>query len=154
MPEAITKFAINSTLGTANFKPLDKIIEGQRSLGASDAVMAVPVLNEITMGSASPRTLLATFTPKVNGSVRILASMKRGPSSANSTAYIYVTENGTDITSFSTDESSYTEVYKDIKITAGKEYKVYFYGSYNGEKINSLKICASVIDTSLLGEVI
>lgn len=130
--------------------PLDELIKSQRSLGASDAVMAVPVSNEITMGSTSGRYLLATFTPKVNGSVRVLASMRAG-SASYSTAYIYVTENGTDITSFSTDKGSYTEVYKDIKITAGKEYKVYFYGSYNGEKINSLKICASVIDTSLLG---
>ena len=129
---------------------LDELIRSQRSLGASDAVMAVPVSSEITMGSTSGRYLLATFTPKVNGSVRVLASMKRG-SSSDSTAHIYVTENGTDITHFSTRENSYTEVYKDIKITAGKEYKVYFYGSYNGEKINSLKICASVIDTSLLG---
>lgn len=36
MPEAITKYAINSTLGTEDFKPLDKIITDGKSLISSD----------------------------------------------------------------------------------------------------------------------
>ena len=36
MPEAITKYAINSTLGTEEFKPLDKIITDGKSLISSD----------------------------------------------------------------------------------------------------------------------
>ena len=36
MPEAITKYAINSTLGTEDFKPLDEIITGGKSLITSD----------------------------------------------------------------------------------------------------------------------
>ena len=82
------KRALNSTVGTKEFKPLDQIIKGQRTLGASDNVIAV-ISN--TQGSGAT-TFPMTFTPKTNGIIRLIA--KGCADSTSYTGTFSVLENG------------------------------------------------------------
>ena len=127
--------------------PLDKLIKSQRSLGASDAVMAVPVSTNISTSRGEKR-LLATFKPIASGSIRLLTEMR---SSMNQHAVILsIEENGTEKSFIRTAKTSYEQYTLDVEVSAEKLYNVYIYGD-EGALINFLKICASVIDTSLLG---
>lgn len=128
--------------------PLDELIRSQRSLGASDAVMAVPISSNISISNGEKR-LLATFKPSVNGSVRITASMRRGTSS-DFYAVLSLEENGLEKAYVRTDNYTHEVFSFDVEVLAEKTYKIYLRGERGGQ-IDSLKICASVIDTSLLG---
>ena len=127
---------------------LDELIKSQRSLGASDAVMAAPVSSNISISNGEKR-LLATFKPSVTGSVRITASMRRGTSSEFYTV-LSLEENGSEKAYARTDKTTYDIFSFDVEVLAEKTYKIYLSGTRGGQ-IDSLKICASVIDTSLLG---
>ena len=72
MPEAITKYAINSTLGTDDFKPLDKIITGEKVFGTSDVAIA-PAYSD---------GKYFYFTPKINGVVRAKIGLKNTDNSS------------------------------------------------------------------------
>lgn len=70
MPEAITKYAINSTLGTDDFKPLDQIIKGEKLFMASDYPIVVLVTND-TKAVGTEYITIGKFKPHVNGTIRL-----------------------------------------------------------------------------------
>ena len=76
MPEAITKYAINSTLGTEQFRPLDRIIIGQKRFVVDEAVLCA------SKAFAPAKALTSTdknglkFIPELDGSVKIDTSIK------------------------------------------------------------------------------
>ena len=124
--------------------PLDELIKSQRSLGASDAVMAVLVTSQVSQGSGSGSPSLGTFVPKVDGSVRIEINGRRWSSDAGGSVHVF--EDGIDKKTIRIDTSSYAVSTADISVTAGKTYELKLYVGY----VNSAKICASIIDTSLI----
>lgn len=62
------KHALNSTLGTENFKPLDKIIEGQKRFVASDDKL---VAASGHFGTESNFLSFLKFTPKLDGTLKL-----------------------------------------------------------------------------------
>jgi hypothetical protein len=67
MPEAIAKYALNSTIGTSDFKPLDQIIEGQKSLVVSDNIYATLWDKNTYLDDGD----LVKFKMNVNGSAKL-----------------------------------------------------------------------------------
>lgn len=124
--------------------PLDELIKSQRSLGASDAVVAVLVSSQVSLGYGDGSPSLGTFTPKVNGSVRVEINGRRWNSDLG--GYVLVYEDGVSKARISIDTSSYAPSTADIAVTAGKTYELRLGAGY----VNSAKICASIIDTSLI----
>lgn len=142
MPEAITKYAINSTLGTEDFQPLDQIIKGQRTLVASDATYGVIDVE-----------LSNKFYSNVDGSVRIII---KGRAYGNSTHRFNIISNvrGNLATIESKDgtAAAYNSFNKskDINIVKGETISFSKTSSVFPE---SVTIGASVVDGSL-GKVI
>lgn len=129
MPESITKYAINSTLGTGEFQPLDKIIKGQRYFAASDTTIAI-------LGSAGTVTYLPkSFIPKTNGVVKLTADFEYGTLGGD----------GLDIFE---DGNLYATTKKDTEISV-KKNSVYTFKTKSGTSVSDLKICAQIIDGSL-----
>ena len=52
MPEAITKYAINSSLGRNDFVPLDVLIKGYRHLISSDEILFSPAIKQQSFSNA------------------------------------------------------------------------------------------------------
>lgn len=67
MPEAIAKYALNSTIGTDEFKPLDKIIAGQKALVVSDNIYATLWDKNTYLDNGD----LVKFKMNVNGSAKL-----------------------------------------------------------------------------------
>lgn len=59
------KKAINSTLGTDEFKPLDKLIQGEKRLIANDTILGIARDDSRGYG----------FTPKVDGAIKVYVSL-------------------------------------------------------------------------------
>lgn len=146
------KKTINSTVSTSNFKPLDQIIEGQRTLAASDSVMAILISKQTQVKDWTSQR----FTAKVGGSVRFLleASPVNGTSYFDLKAY---NSNGSVVgqkSIFINDAESDTGIFNlslDINVTKDETY--YFAiepDSYDNTYIISAKIGANVVDTNLI----
>lgn len=129
------KHALNSTLGTEEFQPLDQIIKGQKILIANDNVIAV-ISNSLVNGNAIYPTI---FTPKINGVIRILVkgfSTDRN----NSSQYIMIFENGIRKYNYllPNQSSGVSEGSIDIPVIAGSAYSfqqsgyAYVYSIYIG----------------------
>lgn len=144
---AEVKRTLNSTLGTTDFKPLDKIIEGQRTLAASDSVIQVIQLKETGIGTTIKE--FGKFVPKVNGSVRIIADIS---ASASPTVTIKVLKNGVQVASKAqeADEDSKKIITLDVPIFMGEEYSVGMLSTNKSSHINSISIGANIVDTSLV----
>lgn len=144
--------ALNSTVGTANLKPLNEMIAdvkatviGQRTLAASNSV--IKVLSAIPQVGTGVK--IGQFTPKVNGSVRI--KMIYSQSSNPNTVYLTVSANGVEIGKIYeiTNTVSNKEMLIDVPVDAGVTYEVYGRGSDN-ITVHSGKVCANIVDTSLV----
>lgn len=109
-------------------KPLDILIKGQRTLGASDDTIAI--ISNTRQGTGY--SYKKTFIPKVSGVVRILFS---------GSGSMYVYENGVEIGRFSVSDGNF-----DISVSAGK---VYSFKNYTGTGIDYVKIGAQIVDGSL-----
>ena len=144
------KYAMNSTLGTSEFKPLDKIIEGQRTWGAGEPT--IKILRESF--SSMSETELGTFTPKVGGSIRIAANLVNTHASyASSTATLYVYEGDTLISYTKADSIANISVpfSMDIAITAGVKYTVTAkLDQSSNNRIVNARVCGNLIDASLM----
>lgn len=80
MPEAITKYAINSTLGTENFQPLDQLIISQTRIVASEDEYAV--FNNLSLEDVYKGTEEAVQHPqKIKmirpGTINLTGTLKR-----------------------------------------------------------------------------
>lgn len=144
------KHALNSTLGTENFQPLDKIIEGQRTLAASDNV--IRVITPPT-GSFRNQTSIGSFTPKVGNSIRV--SVVFAPNSAtNKTVQLYVGGGGKNFSTSATFNATtgvttngFMEI--DVPIEAGVTYGISM-SSSDSIRVVSCKLCASITDANLV----
>ena len=157
MPEAITRYAVNSTLGTSDFKPLDQIITGQKRLVASENLYC-PVYGYTYFRSdevTSPKVIDLFRFKHVNGSFKLKLNAKRSGGACD----ISFLKNGqlvkkiTLSTSFHDDYTNAVYASKGDIISIKIEFTT---GSYSEATINNINLCADVIDTSaieLLSEV-
>lgn len=148
---AYIKKALNSSLGTNDFLPLNEIILGQRSLVASDAPFYTLLSSSVSTDLQSPQTA-ADFVARTNGSVRIVVNARASLTDRRIDIGIY--ENDILIDSGKVIGPDATDVSFDIKIVKGNAYKIKF-NSYDGYtvRINNIKINANIVDGSLIEEV-
>ena len=146
MPEAITKYAINSTLGTNNFEPLDKMIIGQKQLLASDNVYQI--VKSDTVSVTNPETLnIDLFKLKMNGSFKI--SVYAGASSNNGT--VRILKNGVDITSISVGQTDGNYASSVIIAERNDIFSVILSAGTNGSLyVYTISILADIIDGSAI----
>lgn len=142
------KYALNSTLGTDEFKPLDKLIVGEKLFCSSDTVIAQ------IYSKLSP-SVNNYFIPKINGIVTIKSNFRNTYEGQTSSGYLLVyDESGTCVAKspkyenvgYTPDGSSY--YYMDLTVTAGKKYRVTAeqYGTSGRFALYSAFVCAQVTD--------
>ena len=155
------KKALNSTLGTSEFQPLDKMIKSQRTYTASDSVL-VPLISGASM--AMPSTIKkipgVTFTSKVNGSIRISGQLTyyRSSSTQDMVAVIRIYDDNVgshkDINvalTGQTDQRVSEAFEMDIPITKDTTYSFGYYVVNAGAAwLNTLKLCGQITDLSML----
>lgn len=160
------KHALNSTLGTDEFKPLNEIIDGQRTLAASDSVMKVLLSSDLSFSSSNKERVIGDFTPRRNGSVRVQSSLYFISSSSSittATCTISVITNygapeqttvATYAPTFSSNNSiKDTQIIDlDVEVQAGTTYTLYINmaKTVSSLHITSAKVCANIVDTSLI----
>lgn len=146
------KHAINSTLGTADFKPLDKIIEGQRTLAASDSVIQVVLSSTTSIGSNN--VVLGSFVPQTEGSVRIITRCSKKSSNINTNATLIVKRVDIDVEvgkiTTNLDAMDEYNVQLDVAIKKGVQYEIIMRTNTSGAYVKFLNIGAQIIDTSLV----
>ena len=151
------KHALNSTVGTREFQPLDKIIKGQRTLAPADSVLAVISSGSIKADNSENKKISgASFTPFTSGAVRLFFHCEGTASSSYpETPEIHIYEDGISVGSVKGDvfTSGFSvDVYGDFAIKVGKKYEFYLdndnYASHNLTYSN-IKINGTIIDGSL-----
>ena len=151
------KHAINSTLGTADFQSLDKIIKSQRSYAASDSILAILGTNMEINGNGRGKPVLIeniSVNSSVEGSLRVKGIFK-GWTTYDTMACLMVYEDGKEIASSSKENPLTGEDYEievDFSIKKGKTYTFYI-AMVNGStnpRIDDLKLCGQVVDLSML----
>lgn len=144
------KKTLNSTLGTADFKPLDKIIEGQRTLAASDSVIQV-IFSSPENVPASSYSEMGRFMTYVDGNVRILTEFD--PSGGmDETFYIRVSSDTGEVIAekhITAEEGVNQNVSVDVTIRKNRIYTIKAKTTRNGDMMY-LKIGANIVDTSLV----
>ena len=153
------KHALNSTVGTADFQPLNDMVAdvkstviGQRTLAASDSTIKV-LLSTQELFSNRPVTV-GTFTPQVNGSVRITGDFTVTDAIGSGyylvlDVYLGTSQVARTLVELSANKLAYT-LTRDLEITKGNTYVVKVYADAR-TRANSVNVCANVIDTSLVG---
>lgn len=73
MPEAITKYAINSSLGRTDFVPLDVLIKGYRHLIPSDEILFSPAIKQrsFSQKDVGKRTQISNIEFKISGNIKL-----------------------------------------------------------------------------------
>ena len=144
------KHAINSTLGTKEFMPIDKLIKSQRTLGASDSTLIV--ISSSDRNTGTTRIELGSVTSKINGSVRLLAYGGRSINSSGD-KHVYVEKSSGDVVAEITFSNTYSDGMEwrsiDFNVVAGETYTIKLYCA----KTSSVKIGASVIDGSMMEKI-
>lgn len=150
------KHALNSTLGTADFQPLDKIIKSQKNLVADDAsYYAIFTGSEsVSLPGGSGNTTTYTDLPykikmKNKGSCRIKVKLQSGTSDRD--AYFRVLVNGVLKETMISPTNSFVQRSADIIFNYG-DIITFSIGGYRGSKpdYKDLKICGNVVDTTLI----
>lgn len=141
------KKAINSTIGTAGFQPLDAIIKGQKTFVASDNTMIV--LSAQSDKTWNDGTIIGTFTPKTSGSVRLMAEI--GNDINDRDAGIIVQRDGVTLTSFYADSGVMRVMSADFQVDENAQYTFIIAVSGTGyqARTNYIRICADIVDGSL-----
>lgn len=144
---AEVKRTLNSTLGTTDFKPLDKIIEGQRTLAASDSVIQVFELDRNVANTSEYE--FGRFKVKVNGSVRIIVNYSGGAS--NSTLRLGIKKNDIEVF-YKTVEAHGGDrlLTANIKVDKESEYTITLKSSSTTYSIHGVSVGANIVDTSLV----
>lgn len=144
MSWAKIKKAINSTLGTKDFKPLDKLILGEkRFVAQSDIVLHSFISGETKL---TDYFISDKFVSKLNGTLLL----KIGGSGGGSTSYTYrIYENGVEIY-----KSGYVDMNNKLKthylnVVAGNKYHIHVTENYSGTTyLTTLQLCGMVMDTN------
>lgn len=144
------KRSLNSTVGTTEFEPLDKIIKGAKGLKASDNFYSRILSGNFSGTADSPFVIENLIEMKWQGSFR----MKIRARAQTNTGYVNIKKNGSIVFSLALDAvSNYTEYSQDISFTNGDIIGVEISGikSSYGDGIAYLRyidIYADVIDMS------
>ena len=155
------KRALNSTLGTSSFKPLNVMIDeaktailseidGQRSLAASDSVIQVVFSGSENVSNTYES--IGEFIPRKNGSVRALVEYYNKSSSLRTfTLQIRRVEDGVVVgtTSLEANGTQANNVFVDVPVVANINYEVVCYAT-SAVSVTSVKIGAQIVDTSLV----
>jgi hypothetical protein len=168
------KHALNSTLGTEDFKPLDKLLkhylEEHKSLAPSDSIYKVIQSGERykeVPSSTISYTIIGGFTSNVTGAIRILAELKAELSSYTGSSYLYVlkgdsvdyTDSGghtltNSVARMVASSEDYVTKSVDINIIKGQRYSFALgngkTGTYSNITCSKIRIGAYVIDGSLI----
>ena len=143
MPEAITKYAVNSTLGTDKFQPLDQMIVGQKMFVASDTPIFA---GKDVFTNVNDYTTFLSFTPELDGTLKISLFLDSSGDSSPK-GYFRILENG--ITVFIITDKDSNNVETMINISAKKTYKFECKASAScAVIINEFKICGSIVDSN------
>lgn len=135
------KHALNSTLGTEDFIPLDKLIKGQRTLAASDTTIAVLVnTNTPSTGKIS---FTKSFVPKAKGVVRIKVD---GYGTRTDEGYVSVAENGKQLASLYFPGGTRETISIDISVSKNS---IYTFSQNSYARVYNLSVGAQIVDGSL-----
>ena len=150
------KKAINSTLGTEDFKSLDEIILGEKTFVGSDATLIVLGLagDNYYYGDCVPR-----FKLNVGGVIRITANVTNGSSSYSVDGRIGLTDVDTSTTqtvNIRISTGTRIDIIAEFNVDANKTYEVYYDGSDGpaAASLNSIKVCGQVIDSNYFSIVV
>lgn len=144
------KHALNSTLGTDKFKPLNEIIDEQRDLVASDSLFRYIFTGSNSYTPYNEAIDIVQFKSNRNGSIRIRFS---GINTTEPTLTIRIVkaDNSSAVASVSLNDrmSEYEDFYTDVLIKKGEVYKIQAYASRRpNATITNLRICANELDIS------
>lgn len=151
------KKALNSTVGTSDFAPLDKVFLKQKQLVASDSPYLTimggsKVVPLPTSGSNTVYTTLPHQIQMVNGgSARISVELSRSASSVST--YLQILVNGTEQKSLNSgaNDDGYYLVSTDITFAAGDVISFKIGGYRNASAYyKNLKMNGQVVDSSLI----
>ena len=146
------KYAINSTLGTENFKPLDKLIESMivdhAGLAGGDSIMGVLISGHY---NNTKEQICGTFTPNVDGVVRIHLKCYL-PTSGEYRFYLGVEEDGLikDYHIILEDRIGEASASRDINVSKNKVYTVKAAVNNSNTHITNLSIGTAIADPTLL----
>ena len=144
MPEAITKYAINSTLGTSDFKPLDQIIIGQKVFVASNE----PIARAYTENDKK----YYYFIPSINGVARVKFKAINDNGMYATKISIQVRDDNGIVA-----ESEYISIgkesskidYLDFPVISGTKYRItYDYDGPPKPHLGDCYFCANIIDAN------
>ena len=141
---AISAKAVNSTLGTENFKGLDELLLEPKGLRPSDNILFLLSSTKNYTFSKGSRVFLASLTPKISGGVKILLSDSGG----GDTEYGYslqIYRNNSLDKEIVRIHGSKNEIY--YKMYLGDTYEFYLYSNYNnGGTVKCAAICADTVN--------
>lgn len=159
MPEAIVKYAVNSSLGTSEFLPLDVILKNQESFVQSDDVLLTfnPSKPEQTQTNATNIFNLGKFKPLIGGTVTLIGSVS-GYASGYKTPSVSITINvyvddvlSQSIKIFDQNTQSYErKIQQGIVLQAKKQYMFEIVAKAQG---TSIKHNTTISGFSMLGTV-
>jgi len=155
------KHALNSTLGTEKFKPLDKIIEGQKLFVTGGPVIANLIIDPIecavyAQGIAKQPTFLGKFSTKISGTITANLYIVNGSYATDSIFYSVKNKKGEEVAKnniITTNDYKPTVVSLQVPLDAGEEYSFYAHmetaGGISTRNLSatSLKISAQIIDS-------
>ena len=129
MPEAITKYAINSSLGRNDFVPLDVLIKGYRHLISSDEILFSPAIKQQSFSNADvgKRIQISNIEFKISGNVnlKIITSTNGFEAGYDSKQQIEIEKNGQIIYSSGEVSASSFEIQKIIDVGINDIISVY-----------------------------
>jgi len=140
---AAIKYAINSTLGTLNFEPLDKLIKNQKTLYATEDFYTRLYGAEVTieveeLGHIEKNDIPISITMRGAGSFKLSYEVK---GSSNARAKLIVIKNGEIITldDINTPSSAYAEIYtSDCVYSDGDVFSFQYQASSRADGVQKI----------------
>lgn len=155
------KYALNSSIGTSDFKPLNEIIDGTKKLVASDNLYCVVIDQPQTktfVAAAAHFDIDKKVKILWNGSIKITADFSFSGYEGTGTKYrdFYIFKNGTEIIDQSYNSQGKYTYTNTFSVKKGDEFTFkigYTRGSPAGTyessiTVNSIEILSDVIDGS------
>lgn len=143
------KHSINSTLGTSDFKPLDKIITDNKSLQASDEHYYL--LADVFDSDAKTKNLGVSVKMRETGSIKISVKIAGGTSTIK--RYFDVKKNGTNAITLEWTNNTAADTEENATINFAKGDILTFVGrttSALGFRFKDIWLCGRVVDTSVI----
>lgn len=135
MPEAIVKYAINSTLGTPAFQPLDKM---KQICPSDDLLFDVVSGSAVTLNGDMPREF--SFVSDFSGILRVVGQIQP---EYEPSVDIAISVDGVFFFS-QTNHMQSTSLYCDVKVNKGSKVRIHFGGDV---VVSRLSVCGRIEDT-------